>query len=79
MKNITSPLLPFKLDVTEDKITANSGLVLLAEFIYSLRFWQLIGKDKSALAGMGRCNYALNKKVLKITGKKEFTLDIHAS
>jgi len=35
MKNISSPLLSFKLTSTDDKITANAGLGLFGEFLYS--------------------------------------------
>ncbi len=35
MKNISSPLLPFKLTSTDDKITPNAGLGLFGEFLYS--------------------------------------------
>ncbi len=38
MKNISSPLLPFKLAATEDKITPNAGLGLFGEFLYSQGF-----------------------------------------
>ena len=42
MKNISSPLLPFKLAATDEKITANAGLGLFGEFLHSQRFSQLI-------------------------------------
>ena len=35
MKNISSPLLPFKLAGTDEKITPNAGLCLFGEFLYS--------------------------------------------
>lgn len=35
MKNISSPLLSFKLTSTDDKITPNAGLGLFGEFLYS--------------------------------------------
>jgi len=35
MKNISSPLLPFKLASTDEKITPNAGLGLFGEFLYS--------------------------------------------
>ncbi|MBU1109763.1 MAG: IS1380 family transposase [Candidatus Riflebacteria bacterium] len=42
MKNISSPLLPFKLGFTDDKITANAGLGLFGEFLHSQRFSEII-------------------------------------
>lgn len=45
MKNISSPLLPFKLASTKDKITANAGLGLFGEFLYSQRFSGIIDSN----------------------------------
>lgn len=45
MKNISSPLLPFKLAATDDKITPNAGLGLFGEFLYSQRLSQLIDEN----------------------------------
>jgi len=45
MKNITSPLLPFKLSSTEDKITPNAGLGLFGEFLYSQRLSELMDEN----------------------------------
>ncbi len=45
MKNITSPLLPFKLSSTEDKITPNAGLGLFGEFLYSQRLSELLDEN----------------------------------
>jgi len=42
MKNISSPLLPFKLGSTDDKITPNAGLGLFGEFLYSQRFSSIV-------------------------------------
>ncbi|MBU1107762.1 MAG: IS1380 family transposase [Candidatus Riflebacteria bacterium] len=42
MNNISSPLLPFKLGLTDDKITANAGLALFGEFLHSQRFSKVI-------------------------------------
>jgi hypothetical protein len=41
MKNISSPLLPFKLETTKDKITPHAGLGLFGEFLYSQRISEL--------------------------------------
>ncbi|MBU1106284.1 MAG: hypothetical protein KKB51_06425 [Candidatus Riflebacteria bacterium] len=45
MKNISSPLLPFKLTSTDDKITSNAGLGLFGEFLHSQRFSALINEN----------------------------------
>jgi len=45
MKNISSPLLPFKLAATDDKITPNAGLGLFGEFLYSQRLSMLIDEN----------------------------------
>lgn len=45
MKNISSPLLPFKLSSTEDKITPNAGLGLFGEFLYSQRLSKLLDEN----------------------------------
>ncbi len=146
MKNISSPLLPFKLASTDDKITPNAGLGLFGEFLYSQQLSKLldenirgfksnhsykpseyvvpfllmlhgggryiedvreiandeallqllqisaipsssatgdwlrfIGDAKGGLSGLSNCNRAILKRGLKITGKKEFTLDIDAT
>jgi len=42
MKNISSPLLPFKLAATDDKITPNAGSGFFGEFLYSQRLSKLI-------------------------------------
>jgi hypothetical protein len=42
MKKISSPLLPFKLSSTEDKITSHSGLGLFGEFLHSQSLSDLI-------------------------------------
>jgi len=44
MKNISSPLLPFKLETTKDKITPHAGLGLFGEFLYSQRISELFDK-----------------------------------
>lgn len=41
MKNISSPLLPFKLEITKDKITPHAGLGLFGEFLHSQRIAEL--------------------------------------
>ena len=45
MKNISSPLLPFKLAGTDEKITANAGLGLFGEFLHSQRLSGLIDEN----------------------------------
>lgn len=45
MTKITSPLLPFKLTSTDDKITANAGLCLFGEFLYSQCFSRLVDEN----------------------------------
>ncbi len=45
MKNISSPLLPFKLAATSDKITANAGLGLFGEFLYSQQLSKLLDEN----------------------------------
>lgn len=45
MKNISSPLLPFKLTSTNDKITSRAGLVIFGEFLHSQRFSKLIDES----------------------------------
>lgn len=42
MKNISSPLLPFKLDYTDEKITSRAGLGLFGEFMHSQRLSTLL-------------------------------------
>lgn len=42
MKNISPALLPFKLDFTDDKITARAGLGLFGEFLYSQQLSTLL-------------------------------------
>ena len=42
MKKISSPLLPFKLETTKDKITPHAGLGLFGEFLHSQRISELI-------------------------------------
>ena len=42
MKNISSPLLPFKLETTKDIITPHAGLGLFGEFLYSQRILEII-------------------------------------
>lgn len=146
MKKISSPLLPFKLSVTNEKITANAGLVLFGEFIHSQRFCNLLdqkisgfksshnykpsefitplllmlngggrhiedlrkvaidkallellqikkipstsatgdwfrflGNQKLGFIGLSRFNSIVNKRALKATGKRDFTLDIDAT
>lgn len=44
MKNISSPLLPFKLEKTKDQITPYAGLGLFGEFLYSQRISELFDK-----------------------------------
>lgn len=44
MKKIPSPLLPFKLETTKDKITPHAGLVLFGEFLYSQRISETLDK-----------------------------------
>ena len=146
MKNISSPLLPFKLASTDDKITPSAGLGLFGEFLYSQRLSKLIdenvrgfksnhsykpseyiiplllmlhgggryiedvreiandeallellqipaipsssatgdwlrfiGEVNGGLSGLSNCNRAIVKRGLKLTKKKEFTLDIDAT
>ncbi|HNW12685.1 MAG TPA: transposase, partial [Candidatus Rifleibacterium sp.] len=45
MKNISSPLLPFKLASTDDKITPNAGLGLFGEFLYAQGFSKLLDEN----------------------------------
>jgi len=45
MTKITSPLLPFKLASTDDKITPNAGLGLFGEFLYSQRFSEFLDNN----------------------------------
>lgn len=47
MKKISSLLLPFKLEVTEEKLTANAGLGLFGEFLHSQRFSALLDAEIS--------------------------------
>ena len=44
MKNISSPLLPFKLETTKDIITPHAGLGLFGEFLHSQRIAEIIDK-----------------------------------
>ena len=56
MKNISSPLLPFKLKITKDNITPHAGLGLFGEFLYSQRiselFDELLPRRKSSKSYM---------------------------
>ena len=44
-QNISSPLLPFKLSTTDDKITSNAGLCLFGEFLHSQRFSAILDEN----------------------------------
>jgi hypothetical protein len=42
---IHQTILPFKLEVTKDTQTSNSGLILFGEFVYGLGLSKLVGKN----------------------------------
>ncbi|EQD23894.1 MAG: hypothetical protein D084_Lepto4C00679G0001 [Leptospirillum sp. Group IV 'UBA BS'] len=59
-------VLPFKLEATDDRITAHAGLVLLGEFLKSIRFSAAIDRAfpvPGSGAGYGASSYVLRCSV----------------
>ncbi len=47
---VRQPVLPFKLEATDDTITSQAGLVVFGEFLHSLNLAKEIDRDKGLLA-----------------------------
>lgn len=81
-------VLPLKLAATDESLTAHGGLALFGEYLRAMGDWlrrigaQGLGSSEceiNGLAGMGRVNRSVIRRLLRQDDRASYTLDIDAT